>query len=273
MRLKFLFFPIIIVISLSVFIGYIWPEFKNLKDANTEKKSQQEALKAIMDKNTAIKSIDDQISKDSEGNNMVNNYLPSKKIEERILTGINFLATDSGVTLTDVAISDGSSMDKKNDDSTRFSISSLAAISNGNVAGTENGSGSVKSEDGLNATSANISVTGDYDKIRLFIDQLQKMSIFNSIRSLSISAQATDGQNNEEASQESVPASSGVLLANISVDFGWMRTAEITNHKIANFKPMLDNSTIQIVKEYIHQKAPAADRFGNEDGKRNPFVR
>ena len=80
MRLKFLFFPIILVISLSIFIGYIWPEINNVKKINEEKLTNAQSLQSIKDKQAAIELIGTQITNDSDGKTIVDNYLPNKKV-------------------------------------------------------------------------------------------------------------------------------------------------------------------------------------------------
>ena len=106
MRLKFLFFPIILVISLSIFIGYIWPEINNLKMANDEKIKNQGMLQDIAAKQAAIAKIDSQMTSNSADTATINNYLPSTRVEERILSGVNFLASDAGVSLANISLKD-----------------------------------------------------------------------------------------------------------------------------------------------------------------------
>lgn len=264
MRLKFLFFPIMLVISLSIFIGYIWPVIGDLKTANTEKMSHLDALKAINEKKLAIDRIDGEISKDGEGESVINEYLPNVKVEERILTGVNFLATDSGVSLVSISLGNGSESSAATA-ATDSSITQQALVISDpmDVAGVEKIS-SVASND-LKFTQADIIVVGDYEKIRLFIDQVQKMPIFNSVKSISISSQST-----QAAADEATDTNS--LSANLVIDFGYMNTMKMDSQKIANFKPGLDSNTISVVKQYISKKSPAVDSIGNRDGKTNPFL-
>ncbi|KKQ45464.1 MAG: hypothetical protein US63_C0016G0015 [Candidatus Moranbacteria bacterium GW2011_GWC2_37_8] len=277
MRLKFLFFPLIIIISLSIFIGYIWPELENLKNANEEKISNQDALKAIKDKKTAIQTIDAQINSDSEGETIINNYLPNRKIEERILTGVNFLATDSGVSLANISLQEGSDAANKNDEAQSLSLMPLAAVVGAAANQSNQNSKDAKDVSDIQFTQTSITVSGDYDKIRLFLDQVQRMSIFNSIKSLSITSQYSEDETKKDTTveaneQTSQAESSTNLSANVVIDFGWMNTVKIDNQKIASFKAGLDNSTIAAVKQYVSQKAPGADRTGDSNGKKNPFL-
>ncbi|EKD58511.1 MAG: hypothetical protein ACD_56C00110G0004 [uncultured bacterium] len=273
MRLKFLFFPIIIIISLYIFIGYIWPEIANLKVANEEKLSHEQAIKAIKDKQTAIQTIDAQINSDSEGESVVNSYLPNKKMEERILTGINYLATDSQVSLVSLSLSSGAE-EVSNDDATTLSVSPLANIAN-SLQGVQNKLPET-SKSGTETINTSISVVGEYDKINLFLDQLQKISMFHSIKSLTITS-SNAGDKVENASDGTVdtennPAAASTLSADLVVDFGWMGTASIDNQKMSKFQSGIDKETMATIKQYISQKAPSVDKAGDMNGKINPFL-
>lgn len=275
MRLKFLFFPIIIIISLSIFIGYIWPEIANLRVANEEKIQHNKDLEAIRVKQAAIKKIGDQINGDSEGEAVINSYLPSSKVEERILTGINYLATDSGVSLVNISLSgDGSKSTNNSEDAALVAAASplSAAITSGGTAGAI-GADKSKTKSDVKTTQASISVSGDYDKIRLFLDQVQKMSLLNSVKSITITSQPASekaASTSTEGATEAAPSNS--LSLDMVVDFGWMSPVQIDSQKVANFKSGLDNTTIAVVKKYVSQKTPTVDRFGDRDGKRNPFL-
>ena len=281
MRLKFLFFPIILVISLSIFIGYIWPEINNLKMANDEKIKNQGMLQDIAAKQAAIAKIDSQMTSNSADTATINNYLPSTRVEERILSGVNFLASDAGVSLANISLKDAQPATAAGVDVTtsiNTTPSNVAAVNSlsstsGAIAGTAVQQAPPES---LQYTEATISVSGNYDKIRLFVDELQRMPILNVVKSLNISSQisaapaATPASTTPASSDQKVDPS--ILSANLVVDFGYMNPIRIDNQKITNFQSSLDDATTNVVKSYISQKAPAVDNSGDSSGKSNPFL-
>lgn len=231
---------------------------------------QLKALDAVKSKQLAIKAVDDQINDDSEGETLINNYLPNKKIEERILTGINFLATDSQVSLVNISIQDRAE-DSVNSAAETTAVAGLA------VAGLAPNSEITDKKVGMQATEATISIVGEYDKINLFLDQIQRISIFNSIKSLNIAPQANEEKEKTVSEDGTVieavdDANKLNLTADLVVDFGWMDTVSIDNRKIEKFQSGLDVSTIAVVKQFISQKAPAVDKSGDAEGKTNPFL-
>ena len=280
MRLKFLFFPIMLIVSLSIFIGYIWPALDDLKTANADKITDQNTLQAIKDKKTAIDKIDSQINDDSEGETVIDSYLPAQRVEERIIAGVNFLATDSGISLVNISLKDGAAapIAGATADQTgavanvvAAGITPVDATNSAAIAEAASASASLPAQgaaSSLQSTEADISISGNYANLRLFLDQLQRMSIFNSIKSVSISAPvAAPG---DAAAAPATDAS--VLSAHVIVDYGYLNLANMDNQKIANFQPGLDSSTIAVVKQYISKKTPTADSGGNSNGKTNPFL-
>lgn len=275
MRLKFLFFPIIIVISVSIFIGYIWPEIDALKAANEEKIKNEADLQAVKDKQAAIQKIDAQIKGDSENEKMISEYLPSQKVEERILSGVNFLAADSGVSLVNISLKSI----EPDAASTAEQIATLSAapLATTNAAdtlpiGSEQAASNQIVVAGIQLTEAAISVTGDYDKVRLFLDQMEKFPVLNFVKSLDISKQELPASVASSEDAEVKAEDPGILSVNLVVDFGWMNPVQVDNQKIAKVKTGLDSNAISAVRQYISQKAPTADRFGDNNGKRNPFL-
>lgn len=282
MRLKFLFFPIILVISLSIFIGYIWPEIKNLQGANEEKMNNEALLGDISAKKAAIQNVGTQISNDGDGEAVIKNYLSDKRMEEKILTNVNFLATDSGISLVDISIENGEEPLQETDELDQDlvnSISPIAAIANNiNSQNNAESNASLKKNSKLQYVSAQISANGEYEKIRLFLNQLQRISILNSVESVTISSLNVEKKN--DSVEDSVEVVSAEVASQVAttlnvkavVNFGWMSLISVDQQKAAVFKPGFDKETISIVKNYISQKTPAVDTFGDVNGKKNPFL-
>lgn len=278
MRLKTLFFPIMLIISVSIFIGYIWPEIFKLKEANELRLAKTEEFQGINVKKAAIDSIGNQIS-NSDSQKIVEEYLPGSRVEERIVNGVNYLATDAGVSLVNISLTNevASTSDGNN------STSGLAAILN--PIGTANATlesapapamataaqttTETASSKGLKTIATNISISGDYGKIKIFFDNLQRMSILNTVKSVVITKQSEEkssGVENQEAS------SGDTLLATAVVDFGYMFTEKLNNQKVDSFKQYIDNETIDVLKGFVSQKGQLVDVSSDAKGKSNPFI-
>lgn len=271
MRLKSLFFPVVVLVSLFIFISYIWPEISNLKDINKKKIINEKSLQDVRNEQTAVKSIGTQLAGNSEIGTIISSYLPAKKAEEKIIGGINYLAADSGVFLESASVKDLYVEDPYGAMAVDSSASSESAAS------TEGAEGdpalALNDTNKLRFIETIIGVRGDYEKIKLFIDQVEKMPMLNDIKSLSISRvkeTASSGSGDGETQQVS-----SNLLATMTINFGYMPLLEVDNNKLINFKVAFDTSAINVLKQYISQKIDSSNYLvGNTDGKGrpNPFI-
>jgi hypothetical protein len=123
-----------------------------------------------------------------------------------------------------------------------------------------------------------ISVSGEYEKIGLFIDKLQKMALFNSIKSLiianSTSKDLTNTVVSADVSQTSTTSVSKNLTAEIVVKFGYLKPVD-SNSQIAKVDQKIDNETLDVLKLYIAGKDVSSVSSETGDagskGKHNPF--
>lgn len=244
MKLKFLLFPIALVISFVIFMGYIWPEIETVQTLNQENSENEKKLQSVKDRQAAIKAIGAKISSDKEGELFVKNYLPDKKVDEQIINKLNFLATDSGVSLINVAIG-------KNTNAAKTSSSSSESFEDEQSSVNE-----------LNFLETTVTISGSYSKIKMFLNQVQRMPIFNSIGSMTIAAKEK-GPNETAASND--------LNATIVLNFGYVKAFKLDDRKVSQFKTDLDSSAIiSVLKSYTSQKAP--DVTYRAEVKTDPFL-
>lgn len=272
MRLKLLFFPIMVAISVAIFIRYVWPEIGSLKIINQEKGRITKSLQAVEEKQEIIKSLATEISSSSEDMAVVNSYLPSKKVEERIIGGVNYLAADSGVSLINISLKTPEYSDTAVQAASAYPVaainSSINTLATATIPADNDITGDqsvVGDGSGMQFSEASIKIAGDYEKIRLFLDQVQKMSLLNNVKSLSITSNA------KESADPSV--SSTELSADMVVNFGYLESAT-SSVGVAGLQDELDKDTINTLKQYISQKtASVATLIGNSNkGKTNPFL-
>ncbi|EKE19323.1 MAG: hypothetical protein ACD_9C00051G0013 [uncultured bacterium] len=270
MRLKTFFFPITVVISLVIVITYIWPDISRIKDINETKIAKNKELEEIKTKKDAIDSIGNQISS-NESDKIVKDYLPEFKAEERIVSSVNYLADSANVSLVDVALegsATGSSLSGNSSNTSLTSLNSTAVAEKqiGEVAPGASSPATTNQKSDKKSIPVKISISGEYEKIKVFLNGLQHMPIFNVVRSVDISKQ-------KEEKVEGVAVSSGNLLADISVDFGYMPVAKVGITDAQSIKSSdVSNATVEVLKKYISQKAQSLEVTGEEKGKTNPFL-
>jgi hypothetical protein len=266
MRLKFIFFPIVVIVSVWMFVFFTWPAIGEASKINKEKKSRLQLLEAVQKKQAEIKKTGIQIDDDVKGTAMIYDYLPEKKMEEKIIGEINYLANDAGVfisniSLRSVASSNVKTMTNNTFDANRKAISSTI--------------------EEVDLDGFLILVAGNYSSIRLFVDELQKINLFNNIKSLTISNRNKEKDLKVSAEESAGSTQADMLEAEIAIDFGNLKrgeldeNGELSDDKVEKLDPILDNEFLPVLKKYISQKTITAEAFMNSNtikGRTNPFL-
>jgi hypothetical protein len=254
-----------LVICVAIFIGYIWPEINNIKVANDEKKANTQALNDADIKKADVNAVISQISTNPDDKQIVDNYLPNSNMEERVIGGINYLASDAGISLINISMT-------KPPENTSTSVTSIATDNNTNGSSSPDD----KPINKIQFNEATVSVSGEYDKLNLFIDNLQKMALFNSIKSLTITNSTAEDLSNAVPAETGQTSDSKILTAEIVVNFGYLKeTTDYSDSQIAKLDTKLDSGTIDVLKLYLAQKDVSVISETGEAagpiGKKNPF--
>ena len=164
------------------------------------------------------------------------------------------MASDSQVFISDIAI-----VEKKQETPNSVPVSDTGIV-------PEN-----TQQKKLQLSEAKIDILGDYEKIQLFLDQFQKMPLFNSLKSVRIyvQEQGITENNNPEISQSSN------ILAKIVADFGYLGQRKISSiGDLEELENSLDSTVVQALSEYTSPKIisslPSPNSVG--EGKSNPFL-
>jgi hypothetical protein len=257
MRLKTFIFPVMVVISIIIIALYIWPDISKIMDSKKVAISKSKELEEINAKKDAIDSIGDKISS-NESDKIVREYLPESKMEERVVSSINFLADSAGVSLVDIFI--------ENPEAIALSSSAITVSQSEGERGGVSANNNQNVNSLKNAVSVKISLGGEYEKIKLFLDGLQHMPLLNVITSLDISKQ-------KEEKVDGVVVSSRNLLAVVAVNFSYMPVKNVNIADAQNIKSTdVDNGNIEILKKYITKNSQSLDMSGTDKGKENPFI-
>ncbi len=249
-----------VIICLFIFLSYIRPEVDNLTRVNKEKAEAQEKINSIKEKTEAAKLLSQKIRETKAYKEVIYNYLPDRKVEEQIIAGINYLASDAQVFLADISMKDAAPKKKE----------AVLDVSTSDPMSAEAGEDQNKE---MLFSEATIKIIGEYEKMQLFFDQLQKMALFNNIKSLKIyKEEVTNNTNNPGEATGNNQATS--LLAEIVIDFGYLEKAKINENNLAEFKATLDESIVTTLTGYRSQKIVSGlpSDQGMAEGKSNPFL-
>jgi len=170
MRLKIFFFPAALVVSVVLFIWFISPEFSQLKDDRSELDSQKNILREIKIKKQNVNNLNASLDSNSNKEKLVLEYFPFIEKEEEVINALNYSATSSGIALLDF------NADIVKDSSQALKIS-------------EDGKNEAP-EITVRKTKIKLSLTGSYENIRSFFDQIYRIKRANDISMVNISSQS-----------------------------------------------------------------------------------
>lgn len=246
MRLKFLFFPAVLVISVAVIIGFVWPEFESMKTKKSEYVKNQETLNNMLERRNNVKTLSKDLEINKERKDLIMGYLPLAKSEERIVDSLNYLSTSVGVSIVNISVNN----------------KEAAAGASQQVEG-----GAAASE--VRIAGAVVSVMGEYDKILMYLDQIQRSNLYNVITSVNISKQ--ESVQAKTGDESAVAPNADLLKAEIAVDFGYMPITQKANYSASVLeKSKFNFAFADDLKTLISQKVP--DIQSEKSGKNNPFL-
>lgn len=243
MRLKIFLTPLAFLIAVVVSIWYIWPAAMNIQLKTEEVKISQENLNTTLEKKNNVAILVDSLDKNKDKENFIFKFLPPSKDEEKIVNGLNYLASDSGVNLLNVSMKD----EKINEQKSVVASDSSMPDQSGTMS-------TVK------FAIVNLDISGKYDNIKIFLSQLHKMEIINKINSLSVSRATEDD------------AEGDILAANLEIKFGYMAYINQTGNNLSAVfsKSNFNFDSYSKINELVSQKIPVLD--AGQKGKANPFL-
>lgn len=261
MRLKILFFPLILVASISILISFVWPEVSNIRQIASKNKEAEEMLALIREKKNIIRSLDQDLGKNSDKEKLVKEYLSVNKNEEKAINSISYLATASSVSLANVAIEENSQKAMEVAPVMEDAMSGDMLFES-EITGLEQ----VDVPVDLKNTVFNITILGKYENIKAFLSGMTRMGLMNNIKDVRISLQSPEvGEEGEIQSKE-------ILSAEISSEFYYIENMHIKGNvglKVLN-APNFDFSQVDNIKQFISQGAATLE--SGEKGNRNPFL-
>ena len=185
MRLKILILPFFLAMSLILSIGYIQPDFDKILDTKNDIATQEASLANMDSVLNNIRVLNSSLDTEQESEKFLLRYLPYSMDQDQVIDAFSFLAAQSGIIVTDMSLKTGATEA---------------------AAATPDGSAS------QNARLSDVktfvltgSVSGSYDSIKPFFDQLAHVGRFQKIQSFSL--QKKSGQTEEGGSMTDLEGS------------------------------------------------------------------
>jgi Tfp pilus assembly protein PilO len=253
MSLKYLFFPIILIVAAVTFWLFVWPAIMSLQTITAEYKVSQQELLAVQERKTALETLNAQLKSGDKNGALAASYLPVQKAEEKIIGQINYLASNSEIFLNNLEII-------KAPEST--TVAASPAPINMGVAGIE----PMAVAPVVSNIQTVVSVEGDYDKLKAFFNGVQRMPLFNSIKTLDIVS--TEKIQTDPA----VKKVEYVITAKLAIDFGYLGRLQADNNNLKNIEPIIDSKTLDGLDAYTTKTIPEINTNNMVVGSSNPFL-
>lgn len=304
MKLKFLFVPLSILISIVLVIWYIWPTWfgaegirEYQKRIDIKKCELEEADFKVQSAESLKKFISSSEGKSSA--DKIYSYFPIEGRKESIINDINYIGNSSSVSVININVESEETTDgdvqilatAKGGADKKVASASVAQACLNKVAekygeavdinidyldpfaGLDGGTDEVISEvegalkNSTGVIKANISVAGSYKQLIIFLDNLYRMKTVNNTASINIHKDSSSGQNEEGE----VAPSADFLLMDVDVYFGYQ--SKDNNATLGFDDPIFEKKSFDLTAVSKLGKIVEIPEISVGDtGKDNPFL-
>lgn len=258
-----IFPPLAFFVAIVLSIWFIWPSIEEVVEKTKSVKDSEKTLAATQERKRNVEQLRNALDQNKEKEDFILSYLPQNQNEEAIIDAVNYLASTSSVNLIDVSFELDKSLPVASNASSGPSAANPTIINNSSPNGMNPEALEVAPEVKFYVFKAMIS--GKYENIKIFIDQLGRMEFLNHTSGLSI----TQGTQNTEEGEKKTD----ILIANIEAKFGFLPVVKSNQTGINkvfsqsgfDFSPY--NEIRKIIKDEIIPEIDAGQK-----GKSNPFL-
>lgn len=258
MNVKILFFPLSITIALAMAVFYTKPEIDTVMTQRSVLAEKEQFAAEVSQKIQNAHDLETSLNADKEDETAVFRYLPKTRDDERILDGVNFLVSQSGLALDSVKIDKLASVDADAPVVSGEEAQGSAVIFANSGADTSAVSQAPMVVAKPKVLGVTVSAVGSYENIRDAVAKLSHMDRFQNFTNVSIDKSGT---------------SSDVLNASFTVNFTYLPTVNAQgsfNHP-ALTQNTFDFGVVQKLKQYTTSAVPSVEVGAS--GASNPFLR
>ncbi len=255
MKLKVLLTPVLIVVIVVFIIWVIVPSFMAIQTQLKNQSDLQSKLSDIQTKTVMAGKLAQELSASAAQEDSLNNYLPDSRKVEDIVSELNSVADNSGVSISNLSL-----------DQSQGNIgTAMSPAANAQTATSP--SGKPVSFD------VDYGIIGSYSNIKSVIEELSKLARFNSIDSLKIT-EASSGSGQSSAPSQGAATNSApqnYLQADMTLVFNYLPNtgvADISNSIFTSGN--FDMSVVDNIKNKTN--ANAAEVSVGTAGTTNPFL-
>lgn len=248
MRLKILMMPIAILISLVVVIVFVRPEIELFQEKRVQldtKESQAEGMATLLEN---IKTLTVSLDAQPESEDLMSRYLPKDLDQERIVDMFNYLATQSGVLVSSMAMKE-------------VVLSAPSDASDSDLVLDPAAPVIVSTRPKVKAYVGSVEVKGDYMGIKTFLDRVNHMNRFHKMLNFSVSVLPSTPEED----------TTGILIARLESQFEYFPAQQ---HGSALSLPVFSKKELKgndwmVFQDWVTDTVPPM--VGADSGRTNPF--
>ena len=245
-------------ISLALVIWFVYPAITNGTDGLLEEykqlKKEREKSAQLETKSQNVKKLSAQLASSPEEKKVLFQFLPDSMKEEEIIDNLNFLATNSSLSVIDLSVDQP--------------IEEVVAIENTSVTMDASEQGLVEGQEGplpvLEPTERNFEVTfsvvGDYEKVKDLLGKMSALERFNEIETLEI---------RKPTGQEGTGNS---LITDAVLKFNFLKKRDVLPD-VESSAFSLEKFSMKTIGDIKNSKSTAILKLNiDQAGKANPFL-
>lgn len=267
MSLKILLFPVCIILSLTLIIGFIKPDVVDILAKRKTITAKQTDLARVGQTIQSVKRMTVEIDGRQEGEKFVLKYLPISLEEERVLDTFNYLAAQSGVVIVEASAEENPPVETPIPEDLHASMS-FQALADAQVV--DPSVPPVPKTRTIHSYTGTVSVMGAYSNLKDFFQRLSQSDRYRTTIAFSIEKpDEKDIQGDADDKQSAYPAD--FLKGTYEAEFAHFPIREMGSAlDIPLFqKERFDFGTVDDLINFVSNPLPAMEV--NLSPKSNPF--
>ncbi len=205
MRLKLFFFPTALLITVVMFIWYIYPLWQGkggISDQHKKLKETKQTLETFRAKKTSLNQAVEMLDNHNDDVKFAFQFIPLKSNDLFILNSLSQIADQSGLILNSINVSEEKKSNKKEQSEKNKTVDVLNDMN-------------------WRSAVASVNVIGSYEQVKSFLTSLYHLDRYNQIDSLDIETNNKSENANENENQ------ANLLTFNAKINFRYLPDALI----------------------------------------------
>ena len=200
MSLKILIFPLCIIMTLTLIIGYIKPDIGSILAMRDEIAKKNTDLGRIETLLANVHRLNAQIDGRHEGESFVLKYVPQTVDQEHMVDIFNFLASQSGVVISGVTAAENEPKARVEPVVEHASVSFQALA----PKPIDTGAPAAPTQT-IQSYTATVSATGTYDSIKDFLERIYRVDRMHELSNFAVFQREKDAAAAAQGTEPKIP--------------------------------------------------------------------